>query len=180
MHFSGLWEEGVVCPCRRGTLSPACPFTPQLATTKDRHKALHWEHTHYRKWQSYSEAQVQMGRSPCPVLSLLDVARIRRNQPKSQEQLESSTSYAISYTAAVPQILKEFWPNPGLLFRPIHPNIATSSLTNIQPCAANSTASEDSNILQTIWGFSKLRARAPRPPQPHRTKTIGNYINFYM
>lgn len=82
-------------------------------------------------------------------------------------QLKSSTSYAISYTAAVPQILQEFWPSPGLLFRPIHPIIATSRLTNLQPCAANSAANEDSNSPWTIWGLTELRARAPRPPHSY-------------
>lgn len=99
--------------------------------------------------------------------------------PRSQVLLKSSTSYTISYTAAVPHILQEFWPSPGLLFRPIHPSIATSRLTNLQPCAANSAAVEDGNSPWTIWGLTELRARAPRPPHS-RTKANGNNIWFYM
>lgn len=36
-----------------------------LAMPKDRHEALHWQHTHYRKWQVYPEVQVWMGASHC-------------------------------------------------------------------------------------------------------------------
>lgn len=39
-------------------------------------------HTHYRKRQSYPEAQAQVGKSPCPTFPLLGVARIYRNQSK--------------------------------------------------------------------------------------------------
>lgn len=105
-----------------------------------------------------------MGKSPCPAFPLRGAARIYRTKQRSQVLLKSSTSYTISYTAAVPHILQEFWPSPGLLFRPIHPSTATSRLTNLQPCAANSAAVEDGNSPWTIWGLTKLRARAPRPP----------------
>lgn len=43
-------------------------------------------------------------------------------------------------------------PRPAV-FRPTHPIIATSSFTNVQPCAANSAASEDSNMPWAIWGL---------------------------
>lgn len=39
-------------------------------------------HTHYRKRQSYPEAQAQVGKSPCPTFPLLGAARIYRNQSK--------------------------------------------------------------------------------------------------
>lgn len=42
-----------------------------LAMPKDRHEALHWQHMHYRKWQSYPEVQVQMGESSCAQYFLL-------------------------------------------------------------------------------------------------------------
>lgn len=162
-----------------------CPLSLHPTVTTDRHKALHRQHTHYRKWQSTLKPRFRWAKAHgqcflCWVFPLLVAARISRNQSKSQVQLKPSTSYAISYTLAVPQILQEFSPSPGLLFRPMHPIIATSRLTNVQSCAVNSAASEDRNIPRTIWGLSELRARAPRPPQLHRTKTIGNYIEFYM
>lgn len=54
-------------------------------------------------------------------------------------------------------------PRPAV-FRPTHPIIATSRFINVQPCAANSAASEDSNMPWAIWGLSEPRAR-PEPPQ---------------
>lgn len=98
--------------------------------------------------------------------------------PRSQVQLKSSSSYAISYIVAVPQILKEFWPTPGLLFRPIQPIIATSRLPNFHPCAANSAANEDINSPWTIWGLTELRARAPRPHSYTRPKQKKHQVLY--